>query len=133
MLKIFLTIFLLFAGCGFSELNEAKVKKMVKGYFTPYSSTKIATPLFIDVIYLKKLSDKKAVAKVCYQFRFEKDYEELVEYVKSHPHSFLARFDAGLIALLGRKFGNFRKNEIKSRCDLVEFEKKYNSWVISRI
>jgi len=121
--------FLLF-GCSSKELTKVKVADMVANYYTPYSSTNILVPQKIDVLWIKQQDPTHAQAKVCYTFRFLTGYNDLVEYMKKHPKSFLARFDFGLVALLGKKFDGFKKGDIKSRCDIVTFERKYNKWVI---
>ncbi len=106
---------------------------MVIDYYTPYTSIEIAKPLSVHVLWIKPVSKNEIHTKVCYQFLFEKSYKELVDYLKKHPNSFTARFDVGLIALFGRKFGNFQKGESKNRCDIVILKRKYFSWVIDRI
>ncbi len=134
MRRLFLlfSLFLLL-GCGSRELTKAKMADMLIDYYTPYSSTNILVPQSVDILDVKRIGENKVVAKICYQFRFLTDYRSLVEYIKKHPNSFLAKFDVGLISLLGRKFGNFRKGEVKSRCDEVEFQNRHGSWVITRI
>ena len=127
---ILLVSFLLFLGCSSKELTKVKVADMVVNYYTPYSSTNILVPQKIDVLWIRKQDANHAQAKVCYTFRFLTSYNDLVEYIKKHPKSFLAKFDFGLVALLGKKFDGFKKGDIKSRCDIVTFERKYNKWVI---
>ncbi|BCD68437.1 hypothetical protein [Nitratiruptor sp. YY09-18] len=130
MRSLLLIVILLFLhGCAQKDLTKRVVADMVINYYTPYSSVDILVPQSIDVFWIKK-SGKKAQAKVCYQFRFLTDYHALVTYIKKNPNSHFAKFDLGLVALLGRKFGDFKKNEIKSRCDIATFEKKYNKWVL---
>ncbi|MRI83711.1 MAG: hypothetical protein C6I00_04750 [Nitratiruptor sp.] len=130
---LILLLLLLITGCGERQLDEEEVAKLVAGYFTPYSSVEILEPLSIDVLSIKRLEADRALARVCYTFKFRADYGELVARIKERPNSFLARFDAGLIALLARKFGPFRKGDIKSRCDEVVLERRYGKWVIRRI
>ena len=127
-----LVLALLFGGCAERELTKRSVADMVVNYFMPYSSTNILVPKSVDVLWIKKEGDK-ARAKVCYTFRFLTNYSDLVAYIKKNPNSFLAKFDIGLVALLGRKFGDFRRNEIKSRCDIVYFERRKGSWVLTKI
>lgn len=133
MKRVLLVILLLFAGCAQKELNKRVVADMVIDYYMPYSSTNILVPQEVHVLSLKKLSQNKAVAHVCYTFRFLTSYQNLVHYIKQHPKSFLARFDVGLVGLLGRKFGNFQKNDVLDRCDDVVFVKKYDKWSIEKI
>jgi len=134
MRKFFIVFaLLLFAGCGSKELTKVKIADMIINYYTPYSSTNILIPRFIDVVWIKKIDEKRAKAKVCYEFQFLIDYDKLVAYIKKYPNSNLARFDIGLVALLGRKFGSFKKGEIKSRCDEVEFGLRYGKWHIDKI
>ncbi len=134
MRRLFLLMpLLLLLGCGSKELTKAKMADMLIDYYTPYSSTNIFVPQSVDILDVKKIGENKIVAKICYQFRFLTDYKSLVDYIKKHPSSFLAKFDVGLISLLGRKFGPFHKGEIKSRCDEVVFERKYGKWMITRI
>ncbi len=121
---------LLLLGCSSKELTKVKVADMVANYYTPYSSTNILVPQKIDVLWLKKTDATHAQAKVCYTFRFLTGYNDLVDYMKKHPKSFLAKFDFGLVALLGKKFDGFKKGDVKSRCDIVTFERKYGKWVI---
>ncbi|BCD59858.1 MULTISPECIES: hypothetical protein [unclassified Nitratiruptor] len=129
-----LLIVLLFWGCSQkSVLSKRAVADMVSNYYTPYSSTNILVPQSIDVQEIKQLSETKAVAKVCYEFRFLTSYEKLVRYMKEYPNSFLARFDVGLVALLGRKFGHFVAGDVKRRCDEVVLEKKSGKWSITQI
>ncbi len=106
---------------------------MLIDYYTPYSSTNIFIPQSVDILKVRQVSKNKVIAKICYQFRFLTSYESLVRYIKKHPNSFLAKFDVGLVALLGRKFGPFQKGDIKSRCDEVVFERKYGRWMITQI
>ncbi len=115
-------------GCE-QKLTKRVVADMVVDYFMPYSSTEILVPQSVDVLWIKK-EKNRANAKVCYTFRFLTSYQSLVDYIKAHPNSNLARFDVGLVALLGRKFGNFRRNEIKSRCDIASFERIKGKWVL---
>jgi len=122
-------LLVLLSGCAHKSLTKSAVADMVINYYTPYSSVDILVPQSIDVLWIKK-EDRKAQAKVCYEFRFLTSYDALVGYIKKHPDSHLAKFDFGLVALLGKKFGNFRKNEIKSRCDIVTFEYKYGKWIL---
>ncbi len=129
----YLLIALLLLGCATKELDLAYVKKAIIDYYTPYSSITIAEPLEVGVKWIKRLDDKNAVAKVCYTFRFKISYKELVHRIKKHPNSFVARFDVGLVALFGKKFGNFIAGDVKRRCDEVEFEHRYGKWVISKI
>ncbi len=134
MRRFFLLLpLLLFLGCSSKELTKSKMADMIIDYFTPYSSTNIFVPQSVDILSVQKISDKKIMAKICYGFRFLTDYKDLIDYIKRHPNSFLARFDLGLVALLGRKFGDFQKGDIKTRCDSVEFTRKKSSWVISKI
>ena len=128
-----LFVALLLAGCASKELGDVQIKKMIIDYFTPYTSTTIAKPLDVNVLAKKKLSSDKIVAKVCYSFKFLTSYDRLVAKIKKDPNSFLARFDIGLVALYGRKFGNFHEGEVKTRCDTVEFERRYGKWMIKRI
>ncbi len=129
----FIFVLLLFWGCSSKELTKVKIADMLIDYYTPYSSTNILIPRKIDVVWIKKIHSKKVIAKVCYEFQFLTDYNALITYIKKRPNSYLARFDFGLIALLGRKFGSFKKGEIRSRCDEVEFGLRYGSWKIERI
>ncbi len=134
MRRLFLLVPLfLLLGCGSKELTKAKMADMLIDYYTPYSSTNIFIPQGVDILKIKRVNENKVVAKICYQFRFLTSYKSLVDYIKKHPNSFLAKFDVGLIALLGRKFGSFEKGDIKSRCDEVVFERKYGRWVITQI
>ena len=130
---IIILVLLFFAGCGSKELTKVKIADMLINYYTPYSSTNILIPRSIDVVWIKKISKTKVLAKVCYKFQFLTDYDNLVNYIKKRPNSHLAKFDFGLVALLGRKFGPFKKGEIKSRCDEVEFALRYNRWRIEKI
>ena len=134
MRRLFLLL-LLFAllGCSSKELTKAKMADMLIDYYTPYSSTNIFVPQSVDILNVKKIGKDKVVAKICYQFRFLTDYKSLVDYIKKHPNSFLAKFDVGLVSLLGRKFGAFHKGEVKSRCDEVEFQNRHGAWMITRI
>ena len=124
---------LLFVGCASKELDPATIKELVRSYFTPYSSFTIIKDLDVDVLWIKPLAPDRAIAKVCYTASFAIGYAELVERIKRRPNSFLARFDFGLVALLGRKFGNFRRGDRKSRCDEVEFARRYGRWRITKI
>jgi len=128
---ILVTAFLL-TGCE-EKLTKQKIADRVIDYFMPYSSTEILVPQGVEVLEVKEVEEKKRIAKVCYTFRFLVGYSQLVEYIKKYPNSFLAKFDYGLVALLGRKFGNFHKNDIKKRCDYVTFELKKGRWVITQI
>ncbi|MRJ02699.1 MAG: hypothetical protein GXO19_03860 [Epsilonproteobacteria bacterium] len=128
-----LLLILLLVGCSSKELKEEEVRRLLIGYFTPFSSIEIVQPLDVQVRSLKSLSSNRAVAEVCYTFRFLTSYSSLVERIKRNPNSFLARFDVGLVALLGRKFGNFSPGEIKRRCDRVELSYRYGKWVIDKI
>ncbi len=134
MRRLFLLLFLfLLLGCGSKELTKAKMADMLIDYYTPYSSTNILVPQSVDILDVKRIGENKVIAKICYQFRFLTDYRSLVESIKKRPNSFLAKFDVGLISLLGRKFGSFQKGEVKSRCDEVVFERKYGKWMITQI
>ena len=134
MRNVLLVILLfLLTGCAPKELNKRMVADMVIDYYMPYSSTNILVPQEVHVLSLKKLSQNKAIAHVCYTFRFLTSYQDLVRYIKQHPKSFLARFDVGLVSLLGRKFGNFQKNDVLDTCDDVIFVKKYEKWSIEKI
>ncbi len=124
----FLLLAFFLGGCG--ELTKSKIADKLIDYYTPYSSTEILVPQAVEVLEVKDKEENKKIAKVCYTFRFLVGYLDLVEYIKSRPNSFLAKFDSGLVALLGKKFGNFKKNDIKSRCDYVIFEKKSGTWLI---
>ncbi len=128
-----LLVFVLMSGCGGRELSKTYIADQVVNYFMPYTSIDILVPQSVDVVSIEKISEHNAIAKVCYQFRFLTSYESLVAYIKEHPNSSFAKFDFGLVALLGRKFGNFHKNDIKKRCDEVVFEKKYGKWVLTKI
>ncbi len=132
--RLFLLVMaLVFLGCAPQKLTKSRIADMVINYYTPYSSTNILVPQSVDVKEVKKIGENKVVAKVCYQFRFLTSYSDLVEYMKEHPNSFLARFDVGLVALLGRKFGHFVAGDVKRRCDEVVFEKKHGKWAITAI
>ncbi|BAF69672.1 hypothetical protein [Nitratiruptor sp. SB155-2] len=132
--RVFVLLPFAFIGCSQRfVLTKRAVADMVIDYYTPYSSTNILVPQSVDVKDIKKVSETKAVAKVCYEFHFLTSYKQLVRYIKEHPNSFLARFDIGLVALLGRKFGNFVKGDVKRRCDEIVFEKKGSTWAITQI
>ena len=125
-------VFFLF-GCSAKDLSDTQIRKMIIDYFTPYSTTTIAKPLDVNILAKKKLAPDKVVAKVCYSFKFLTSYDSLLSRIKKDPNSFLARFDVGLVALYGRKFGNFREGEVKTHCDTVVFERRYGKWMIKRI
>ena len=129
----YLLILLLFFGCSSKELDPSYVKKAIVNYFTPYSSITIAEPVEVSVKSIEKRAPNRAIAEVCYTFRFKRSYKELVRRIKENPNSFLARFDVGLVSLYGRKFGSFVAGDVKRRCDSVEFERRYGKWVISKI
>ncbi len=134
MRRVFLLVIVfVFLGCAPQKLTKSRIADMVINYYTPYSSTNILVPQSVDVKDIKKLNENKVIARVCYQFRFLTSYSKLVQYIKEHPNSFLARFDVGLVALLGRKFGRFLEGDIKRRCDEVVFEKKGGKWTITAI
>ena len=123
----------IFVGCTFGELTQEDIKKMVIDYFTPYTTIKIAKPVGVNVIRVEQKSKDSVVAEVCYSFKFLTSYKDLVATIKKNPHSFVAQFDGGLIALFGRKFGDFIEGEIKTRCDEVFFQRRYYRWMIKRI
>ncbi|WP_201338371.1 MULTISPECIES: hypothetical protein [unclassified Nitratiruptor] len=129
----FLLLIFVLTGCGSRELSRVYVADEVVNYFMPYSSIDILVPQSVEVVKIEKVDEKRAIAKVCYQFRFLTSYESLVNYIKKHPNSHFAKFDFGLVALLGKKFDNFQKNDIKKRCDDVVFEKRYGKWVLTKI
>ena len=131
LVLVFALLFL--GGCSQKELTKVKVADMLINYYTPYSSTNILIPRQIDVLWIKRVNEKKAKAKVCYAFQFLTDYDRLLAYIKAKPNSYLARFDFGLVALLGKKFGRFKKGEVKRRCDEVEFGLRYGKWHIDKI
>ena len=134
MKKIFsLFIAAIFVGCAFGELTQEDIKKMVIDYFTPYTNIKIAEPVGVNVIRMEKKGEDSVVAEVCYSFKFLTSYKDLVAKIKKNPHSFIAQFDGGLIALFGRTFGNFVEGEIKTRCDEVLLQRRYYRWMIKRI
>jgi len=105
---------------------------MVAGHFMPRSSIDILVPKKIDVKKIEK-SDRNASAQICYSVRFLVDLEALKRFMADRPDSDLARKDRSLIKELEIKFGDFRRNEIKSRCDKVLFTRRDGVWTLSKI